>query len=514
MLNGRVASLDVTSKFPDKDTVELVCRAGLIDPLGRVKVVALHYLKSEALSKKPGQRLDGSWDVLPESTRVPFALAGQQATATFPVEGAEKGDRRLWVQPSFVDGDGRTHYLAPGSYRIPLRSPPGVAKRALRPDQEEEDEPAGGFASKARRSPNGGPVTIPKTADEERGGGFSARRRAESKPQATHTSLRGNFHDIGGLKITEIDVAPKEVPRCLFWAPDGKTFFLVEQTGALRRVALDGFSEELHLDTGHPCSWLATSAEGLVLTVSGRHEVWLLDPTTFQVKSKISVPPVHRAVSSPALSVAFAVGKGTHVPGDTVVVIDLKKGEAVRQYESRDLGDSLTGFHTPVVTPNGKYLFTRGGIEQLQRFRIKGEALEYLGSSDRIAHNGHDIELSPDSFYVALPSGGGNRGRRRYSTNIYKVSNLGVPEVVVESGAYPQALGIDVKAGLIYAQNIDTPLIVFRSTGLKAKEFKLPGFGRGASIKQFAVRPDGGKFLLLSDAALDFIEVPPELKEP
>src|SRR5262249_28593604 len=113
------------------------------------------------------------------------------------------------------------------------------------------------------------------------------------------------------------------------------------------------------------CAWLDTSKEGLVLTVSGAQEVWVLDPKTFKVKHKIDAPGVTRAVSSPQLSVALSCNR------DELRVLDLKKGAEVKKYKARDLGN-LVAFLMPVVTPDGKYLFAQGWLEQLQCFTIKG----------------------------------------------------------------------------------------------------------------------------------------------
>ena len=110
-------------------------------------------------------------------------------------------------------------------------------------------------------------------------------------------------------------------------------------------------------------------------------------------------------------------------------------------------------------------------------------------------------------YYVALPSGGGNYGQRPYSTNVYKVTDLTRPAIVVESGAYPQAIGFDINAGFLYAQNRDFPLIVFNSTGLKLKEYKLAPRG-GGSTQQFLVDPEGRKLLVLTEKSVDSIELP------
>src|SRR5205823_6434182 len=131
-------------------------------------------------------------------------------------------------------------------------------------------------------------------------------------------------------------------------------------------------------------------------------EVWVVDPATLRVKSKIAVDSVTRAVSSPALSLAFATGD-QRGPGVHLAVVNLKTGKVARQYTPQDFDGEMVGFAHIDVTPDGKYLFSQGGIEQLQRYRIKGDKVALEESSERIASNGHAVEISPDGYYVALP---------------------------------------------------------------------------------------------------------------
>jgi hypothetical protein len=400
----------------------------------------------------------------------------------------------------------------PAAARPTAAAPPGRASRRTQPAPE--DEPSGGFARS--RGSEGLPGTTPtprarrNAPDDEltptpTGGRREPRPAAE--PRATGESLEGEARTEADLRVTRVNLPAGQLPHCLFWSADGLSFYTAEKTGVIRRISRDGFREERRLDAGTPCTWLSPSAEGLLLTASALQEVWLLDPATLQVKGRIGVPSVDRCVSSPALSVAFAVGRRFTSGG--LSVVDLKAKAVVRQYSGREFEGAGAGFAHPAVTPDGRFLFTQGGIEQLQRFRIRGDRLEYQESSERIAQNGKAIEISPDGYYVALPSGGGNYGGRPYSTNIYKVTDLSTPTIVVESGAYPEALGFDIKAGLLYAQNHEFPLIVFGPTGLKHKEYKLARRG-GGSAQQFLVDPAGRTLLVLTEKSLDLVQLPEE----
>jgi len=288
------------------------------------------------------------------------------------------------------------------------------------------------------------------------------------------------------------------------WSADGKTLFLAEKTGVVRRIKADGLIEDVRVDLKAPCSWLSLSAEGLLVAVAATGNVRILDPDTLKSKGSIPVPSSERVISSPRTSLAFAVGgKGE---GASLSIIDVKKKAILRQYGPRDIPGTYADFKNPALTPDGKFLFIEGS-EQLQRYRVRDGEIEHQESSERIAQNGQSIVISPDGFYVALPSGGGNYGGKPYSTRIYKITNLSTPAITVQSGAYPQTLGFDMKAGLIYAQNHQFPLIVFLPTGLKQRESKL-GFRGSPSVKQFLVYPEGRKLLVLTEANLALVELP------
>jgi hypothetical protein len=287
------------------------------------------------------------------------------------------------------------------------------------------------------------------------------------------------------------------------WAPDGKSFYALEKSGALRKIELDGFRETLKLELKTPCSWMTESAEGIVVAANVAQEVYVVDPATLTVKRKIAAPRAGMVASAPGLSVAF-VSSQDRGAGGMLSVLDLTKGELVRQYTARDLTTKHIGFDEPTATPDGRYLFTRGGIEQLHRFKIDGTNLTYEESSARIAQNGQAIEVSPDSKWVALPSGGGNYGPRPYSTFIYSVTNLSGPALTVQGGAYPRALGFDPILGLVYAQNSGNPLIIFTAKGLKLKEVPLRGTG---DVRQFVTHPAGGRLLLLTANKLFYVMV-------
>jgi hypothetical protein len=59
-------------------------------------------------------------------------------------------------------------------------------------------------------------------------------------------------------------------------------------------------------------------------------------------------------------------------------------------------------------------------------------------------------------------------------------------------------VGFDVMSGLIYAQNLSSPLIIVNTKGIKLKEFPLVNANAQPAVSQFLVHPGGGRFLAAS----------------
>jgi hypothetical protein len=215
----------------------------------------------------------------------------------------------------------------------------------------------------------------------------------------------------------------------------------------------------------------------------------------------VPIASAQRVVSSPKLNVAFYAQIET--ARATLGVIDLKTGKTVKRYGHDDFSRRGVNFQHAVVSQDGKYLFTTGGIEQLFRFKLDGTKVEFEEASPRLLQGRFEgICLSPDGKYVAAPVGGGNypiggEARTPYATYIFSTLSFEKPLVTLQQGAYPIALGYDVKSGFLYGHNFEYALIVFDTEGAKLKQFKVGG-GRGG-VRQFLVHPDGRKLLLLTD---------------
>jgi DNA-binding beta-propeller fold protein YncE/DNA-directed RNA polymerase subunit RPC12/RpoP len=295
-----------------------------------------------------------------------------------------------------------------------------------------------------------------------------------------------------GLTITTLNLAGDKIVGDMLWTAEGHGFFSLTSDGVLKRVALHGLIEEKKIELARGCTFLAMSAEGLLVTTAEPQvEVWVIDPVSLAIKKKIPAAGTQRAVSAPNLKVAFAANK------DAVVVLDLVKGQAVKQWPV------ATQFAR--VTPDGKFYFARSKDDQLFGYTIKGSTLVPYQFTDRIAQNGQCICVSPDSKFVCLPSGGGNTGSN-YATYVYGVGNLKKPDFVINAGAYPRVVGFDSAAGLVFAQNADKQLIVYTSTGIKLKEYELTDVPQDEP-RQFVAHPKGKRLLVQLGRSVLLVEL-------
>jgi hypothetical protein len=351
----------------------------------------------------------------------------------------------------------------------------------------------------------GPPKDDPKVVDPKGGPGVRPGKEAFAGPARV----------VDGAQVSDLTLPAKGLVNCLCWSADGKAFYTLHaEPGVLRRVAFPGMQEELVLEVGAKANWLALSAEGLVLSVTGRQEVWLVDPATLQVKKRLPLPGLLQAVSAPPLSVAIAaVGDNPRTLPETLAVLDLKTGATAKVYGRRDF-DPRQGlaFGSPTVTPDGVYLFTRS--DRLHRFRIAGGALALEETCRGEGLNPVSIAVSPDSKWVCMPSGGGNglggpgaQKLPRYHTVIYAVKALGVPAVVIAQGAYPRTAAFDPRTGKIYAQNMERQLLVFNAQGKREREMALGG--RGEDTAQILPHPEGGRLLVLTSARLCSVQFGP-----
>jgi hypothetical protein len=268
----------------------------------------------------------------------------------------------------------------------------------------------------------------------------------------------------------------------------------------LRRISYPDLKEEWKEALGARCAWLSLSSEGLLVTLADGKGVWLLDPAKGEMKSRFALAGVKWAAATPGSAVAVAS------TGTDPYALDLKKKVALPYSGPKP---QFGGLDRPVVTPDGKYAFTTGGLglQQLHRWSLAGGTLRLEESSGGVAQGRVDTgaTVSPDSKLVCFPSyvGGGAQPHKNYTLSVFRVDDLKKPAFVLDPGG--TAIGFDPAAGYVYTQN----LRLFDIGGKFIKEYQL---GSGPPMitvmGQLLVHPAGGTFLLVGGNTIAAVAVP------
>lgn len=454
LLNGRCSGVNVETLEVDneKGTAEARIEVTFADPLGKVTKPFILFAHSDELQEQPkADKKNGVWPPLPGSKEFALKMADGKAVGTIAINIKGKAAPRVTIQPGYSTQSGDVVYCEP-TEPYPL---------ALRPNQPVRSKIA-----------------------------------AKPEPDSTPTNAK-----VGAMKATPHTIGTLGGVGQIVWAIDGKAFYHLEKKGTLRRIAYPSYKEEVVAEFETECAWLGVSAEGVVVSVPYKQELQVLDPTTLKVVRKIEIEKATRFATSAESSFAY-LGDGVRFRGK-LRAVDLKAAKIAAEYETKLFGKDV-GFETPSLTPNGKFLYATGGIEQIYRYGVDREKVVFEEESPRIlqAFSG-DLCISPNSKYVAGPCGGGNYAiesiaRKAYATYLFTPESLERPAIVLESGAYPRAVGYDSTAGLIYAQNHEYPLIVFNAKGVLLKEYKIDGASESLrGVYQFLTDPAGRKVIVL-----------------
>lgn len=301
--------------------------------------------------------------------------------------------------------------------------------------------------------------------------------------------------------VTKFDLESKTILPCARWADEKGTeaLLLDGEQGLLYKVAVPSGKVVEKKDFGVKLEWMDMSAEGLLISVPGKDELWVVD-SKLEIRGKLPMPFIQQAASSPRLSIALVSSSKSEVP---LRMVALKTGRVIPlPSPGGKFGRSLG--NRPVVAANGTLAFSEDG-QTMIRFGIRANRVIPLDS----VHSGGNprrIHVSPDSKYVARPAGGGNPGLRGYSTAIYSTQTLAKPETVIDGGAYPTAVGFDPVAERIYTGSVDYPLIVATTGGVKRGEYKI---GRETPL-QYLAHPEGNKILIIATDQISYVELPKE----
>jgi S1-C subfamily serine protease len=470
MLLGRVGGVNLTKRPVANQTVTLDIEAHLIDPMNKIRNVALHWARKDMSRARPQADKDGLFPPLSDAQDLELRIDSQHARGTLqlPLKGTEGYD--IDYQVACRNGSGQLLYTAASTYHVDAKStePPLIAGRPQNPGARPVIQPRPGQGIESTT-----PINRP---------------------------LWPKSPTVGDIDVKEVSLDAAAVLPCMCWDKAPESFYVLTRAGRICRVHMSNFDVSESKELGRSCSSLALSNIGPVVAVDSAQEVWLLD-SSLNATKKFAMAGVSEVASGPNLS--FAVVANTNRMAGGAGVIDLRKGAFIGQYSFADL-NLIGGASRMALAPDGRHLFFQTGSEELKSFRVANGKITEHQTSARIAQNGQSIIVSPDNRFVCLPSGGGNYGAPTYSTFIYSITNLNRPQISVSSGAYPRQVAFDPKSGLIYAQNHEKQLIVFDPLGVRIKDFIL---GPSGQVRQFLVHPEGRKLLVLTERKLYFVQV-------
>lgn len=214
---------------------------------------------------------------------------------------------------------------------------------------------------------------------------------------------------------------------------------------------------------------------------------------TFKVKTRISIPELSAVATAPASHYAFVLAG--EKPQLTVVNLKSKEITPFQDPEFAFLGGQFFA-----VTADGKHVFV--GDRGMAHLTVDDGDLSFIQKSPWIASNPGGIFTSPDSKYVALPSGGGNDGvagmpRTGYGTYLFNASDLDAGIRRVESGAYPRSIGWDAGGKWIFAHDFDHQLKVYDQETLSLR-VELILSQQGNDSLRFTSHPQGQGRLLVT----------------
>jgi predicted Zn finger-like uncharacterized protein len=216
---------------------------------------------------------------------------------------------------------------------------------------------------------------------------------------AAGKSLVANTHKLDGFEARELVLASNITAPLVgtepCWDAEGKsTYWLTGNNATLQRVSREG-KLEAAAALPQPCRHLALSAEGLLTFPQGPNEVWLIDPQTLAVRTKMPCGPKMRwlgAVPTSSLGVVLGAELGCiDLKNQRVVPFQLVGGPGI-----------LFNPRSVALSPDGKYLCVQTADWTCHRYRMEGVQLKHEASKPSSVKASVYFQFSHDSKQVLM----------------------------------------------------------------------------------------------------------------
>jgi hypothetical protein len=307
-----------------------------------------------------------------------------------------------------------------------------------------------------------------------------------------------------------LDVDTETLIPEVAWSSDGAFAFLLQRDGHLLKLRLSDRTFVRQLDIGASCTSLARAEKGLLVALDEQQELWVIDPTTLELRQRILAPQPLRIRAAASSNVAYATGpylRGKLHEHRCLSILDLNEGRIVdqmttdrfvrefpdipRKERSRDLS-----FASCDLTSDGKY-FLLAAQSCVSRFRVEEAGMRFEAAGPWLQQDWHNrFEVSSDGQMIGVQvsrtenPGLGDYQGLGFSWLFFRLSALDKPLAAL-SERYP-ALAFDPRSSGIYVA--DSNLVSWINLdGDKRQDVKV-GPDRGGGIDYIIPHPAGHGF--------------------
>jgi len=290
----------------------------------------------------------------------------------------------------------------------------------------------------------------------------------------------------------------------------------------VHRFSYPELVEECHLITA-PAS-IHMTAEGLLVSVLGAAELWLLDPHNLQLKRRL--PRVGATVlAAPSLShiyvtATFNKAGGGQAPG--LIRHDLASGETL----SFPFLKYALNTQFMAITPDGRHLLGSDGDNHMVRWRVQDREIITEETGTRVFRGlpfeNPPLVLNADGKLLLHPVY--NRLEIKpepasdFAVAAYRANDFKEPVFVLDTGSRFTLAGFDPRSGLICVHTKTKGFVLADAQGKIVRELAIStlsakGTKLNREITRLAFHPEGGKLLAFFDSTVMSITLPKDLTE-
>ena len=484
LMTGRIESFAWEAQEADEHRATYRLTANVSDPLRKIASISLHVIARSQVHGKIPENTQAVADM----RETACVIAAGQARATVAFTSAASGTEEELFQIRVTRRDGTVTWTEAQQFvaEFPAKVQPG---HALLAGAHDNSQPVVQMA----------PAAVPTLI-------------------ASGKMLFGESFNVGDAVVKLVDLPAKGIVKPLL-SIDGKWLFILNPNGQLRQVALPSGSEKQVLDLNEQATCFAQSKDGLLIYLPRTKELLVVSPQDLKVLRRIPLSTCADLAAAPGTSLAYAAS------GTSLKVVDTAKGQCLKSISADALetiygarikrhqqSEGLHMFGSPILTPNGQYLFCQSG-SCLHRFRSDGTDLLYEEVGPSVGGGSEKyLEISDDGAYVALPSSYTNGDIVDHPKIsgcvyfVYSTTDLQRPATTILAGSRNSgALAFATASARIFTMNDQQQLMVFTAQGMKGKEYR---FSKEGHTSYIVPSIDGVQALVMTEEDMFWVALP------